>query len=225
MQRQHNLYAVFCYIQNHFDKSIDKLYSYVYNINEHVHLFKEVYVKQKDEMMRDILLNNARMIVDTCGVEKLNIRFIAEKSGVAVGTVYNYFSNKEELLLALTKEYWKEILFEMESAITLDFFYEQLNEMYDFLKKSMEQSARILMQSLKNSDIDGKRQMESMEQLLKKIIRQKMEQDKKIRIDIWDISFTKEQYAHFIMMNFVAHLRTKAPDLSFFIEIVKRTLY
>ncbi len=81
------------------------------------------------------------------------------------------------------------------------------------------------MQSLKNTHIDGKRQMESMEQSLEKIIRQQLEQDKKIRLDIWNISFTKEQYAHFIMMNFIAHLRTKAPDISFFIEIVKRTLY
>jgi AcrR family transcriptional regulator len=182
-------------------------------------------VKQKDETMRDILLTNARMITDTRGIDELSIRFIAKKSGVAVGTVYNYFSNKEELLLALTEKYWKEILLEMESVIILDSFYKQLKEMYDFLKKSMEHSGRILMQSLKNTHIDGKRQMESMEQSLEKIIRQQLEQDKKIRLDIWNISFTKEQYAHFIMMNFIAHLRTKAPDISFFIEIVKRTLY
>ena len=70
-------------------------------------------MKQKDETMRDILLTNARMITDTRGIDELSIRFIAKKSGVAVGTVYNYFSNKEELLLALTEKYWKEILLEM----------------------------------------------------------------------------------------------------------------
>ena len=89
-------------------------------------------MKQKDETMRDILLTNARMITDTRGIDELSIRFIAKKSGVAVGTVYNYFSNKEELLLALTEKYWKEILLEMESVIILDSFYKQLKEMYDF---------------------------------------------------------------------------------------------
>lgn len=186
---------------------------------------RRFYVRQKDETIRDILLNNARIIADTCGIQGLSMRFIAEKSSVAVGTVYNYFSNKEELLLALTEEYWKEILLNMESAITLDSFYEQLKEMYDYLKISMEHSTRILMQSLKNSHIDGKSKMASMEDLLEKIIRKQLEQDKKIRKDIWNISFTKTQYAHFIMMNFVWHLRAKAPDISFFVEIVKRTLY
>lgn len=32
------------------------------------------------------------------------------------------FSNKDEILLALTKEYWKQILLEMRTVITADSF-------------------------------------------------------------------------------------------------------
>jgi len=43
---------------------------------------------------------------------------LAGKAGVAAGTVYNYFSNKDEILLALTEEYWRQALLEMKTEIT-----------------------------------------------------------------------------------------------------------
>lgn len=54
---------------------------------------------------------------------------------------------------------------------------------------------------------------------------QRMEQDAKIRRDIWDETFTKEQFARFIMMNMTALLKTRAPDISFFVILIKRIIY
>ena len=77
--------------------------------------------------MRETLLNTARALAEEEGLQKLNIRSIAKKAGVASGTVYNYFSGKDEILLALTKEYWKQALLEMDDAIITDSFCEALN--------------------------------------------------------------------------------------------------
>lgn len=65
-------------------------------------------MRRKDDTLRDTLLDCARNIADTDGIEAINIRSIAGKAGVAAGTVYNYFSSKDEILLALTEEYWKQ---------------------------------------------------------------------------------------------------------------------
>ena len=67
-------------------------------------------MRRKDDTLRDTLLNLARNIADTQGIDAVNIRAIAQRAGIATGTMYNYFSNKEEILLALTEEYWKQTL-------------------------------------------------------------------------------------------------------------------
>ena len=67
-------------------------------------------MRKKDDTLRDTLLALARKIADEDGLDAINIRFLAKKAGVATGTVYNYFTNKDEILLALTEEYWRQAL-------------------------------------------------------------------------------------------------------------------
>ena len=84
------------------------------------------WMRKKDENLRSTLLDLSREIADTEGIGAINIRSIAQKAGVATGTVYNYFANKDEILLALTEEYWKQTLHDMEMKITADSFCEQI---------------------------------------------------------------------------------------------------
>ena len=48
-------------------------------------------MRRKDDTLRDTLLEYARELADSEGLEAVNIRSIAGKAGVAAGTVYNYF--------------------------------------------------------------------------------------------------------------------------------------
>jgi AcrR family transcriptional regulator len=56
--------------------------------------------KQKDRRRRDILDAAARLL-EAQGYEETSIEEIAERAEVGVGTVYNYFHSKAELLMAL----------------------------------------------------------------------------------------------------------------------------
>ena len=178
-------------------------------------------MRKKDDTLRSNLLNLARNIADEKGIDAINIRAIANKAGVATGTVYNYFSNKDEILLALTEEYWKQTLIEMKSRITADSFCEQLQEMFDFLRKQIDQSAGKLMSSLGNMEAASQERMLSMQSELASDLILYLEQDNKIREDIWNDTFTKKQFAQFIMMNIIMLLKMKTPDFEFFIKIIK----
>ncbi len=178
-------------------------------------------MRKKDDTLRSNLLNLARNIADEKGIDAINIRAIANKAGVATGTVYNYFSNKDEILLALTEEYWKQTLIEMKSRITADSFCEQLQEMFDFLRKQIDQSAGKLMSSLGNMEAAAQERMLSMQSELASDLILYLEQDNKIREDIWNDTFTKKQFAQFIMMNIIMLLKMKTPDFEFFIKIIK----
>ena len=178
-------------------------------------------MRKKDDTLRSNLLNLARNIADEKGIDAINIRAIANKAGVATGTVYNYFSNKDEILLALTEEYWKQTLIEMKRCITADSFCEQLQEMFDFLRKQIDQSAGKLMSSLGNMEAAAQERMLSMQSELASDLILYLEQDNKIREDIWNDAFTKKQFAQFIMMNMIMLLKMKTPDFEFFIKIIK----
>ena len=65
----------------------------------------------------------------------------------------------------------------------------------------------------------------TMQAELETALIQRMEQDTHIRKDIWDETFTQEHFARFIMMNMEMLLKSRADDIHFLIEIVKRTIY
>lgn len=182
-------------------------------------------MRRKDDTLRDTLLNLARNIADTEGIEAVNIRSIAKKAGIASGTVYNYFSNKDEILLALTEEYWKQTLLEMRTEITADSFCDQLQEIFSFLKERIDQSAGKLMNSLGNVQMAGQARMASIQAALEAALIQRVEQDANVCKDIWNETFTKEQFARFIMMNITMLLKARVPDITFFIIIIKRIIY
>ena len=154
-------------------------------------------------------------------------RTIAQKAGIATGTMYNYFSNKEELLLALTEEYWMQALPEINAAITADSFCEQLKELFVFLRDRIDQSAGSLMNSLGGLESLGQTRMASMQSMLEASLMQRMEQDTAIREDIWNAQFTRQQFTRFIMRNITTLLKANAPmtDLCFFLTIIEHTIY
>lgn len=181
-------------------------------------------MRRKDDTLRDTLLELARSIADREGIETINIRLLAQRAGVATGTVYNYFANKEEILLALTEEYWRQTLLEMDISITAICFCDQLQEIYTYLKEQLDHSAGKFMSSL-NSAAVGQARMKSMQSVLEKSLIARMERDPDILADRWTNNFTREQFARFIMRNMMLLLKADTSDFLFFLAIVKRTIY
>lgn len=182
-------------------------------------------MRRKDDTLRDTLLNIARSMADTEGIEAVNIRSIAKKAGIASGTVYNYFSNKDEILLALTEVYWNQALSEMRNEITAASFCEQLQEIFYFLQERIDKSAGKLMNSLGSLEVAGQAQMASAQSALEAVLIQLLEQDARVRGDVWNETFTREQFARFLMMNMTMLLRARATDLSFLVTVIKKIIY
>lgn len=181
-------------------------------------------MRKKDDSLRGALLDSARTIADTEGIEAVNMRSIAQRAGVATGTVYNYFSSKEDILLALTEEYWRKTLHEMRTAVTAASFCGQLEEIFFFLKERIDSSGSSLMNSLGEVKKAGQERMDSMQAVLAETLVRRMEQDPSVRDDIWNETFTMEQYSRFIVANMVMLLRTGPYEFHFLIEMVRRTL-
>ena len=62
------------------------------------------------ENLEHKLIAEARHQIETSGYGALTIRDLAKACGVGVGTVYNYFSSKEELVASHLLEDWKQCI-------------------------------------------------------------------------------------------------------------------
>jgi len=62
------------------------------------------------ENLQERLIKEARRQIDESGYSSMTIRSVAAGCGVGVGTVYNYFQSKDELLAAYMLEDWKKCI-------------------------------------------------------------------------------------------------------------------
>lgn len=182
-------------------------------------------MRKRDETRRENMLACARAIMANEGAEAINIRRIAKESGIATGTVYNYFSDKDDILLALTEEYWRSALMELHAAVECESFVTQVSETYRFLRIRITDSARALMASLQNVQPAGRARMGMMQAVLQGNIIKRIDMDKNTDSTIWTDQFTKGDFAAFVLSNLMQYLRADVEDIGFFLELLTRTLY
>ncbi|MDY3301166.1 MAG: helix-turn-helix domain-containing protein [Lachnospiraceae bacterium] len=60
------------------------------------------------ENIRESLVENAEKVLLEEGISAVTVRRISAESGIASGTVYHYFSSKEDILAAVFLKRWIE---------------------------------------------------------------------------------------------------------------------
>lgn len=184
-----------------------------------------VLLRKKDAELRKKLLSCAKRIECREGVGAISIRRLAAEANIAVGTVYNYFESKQEVLLALTEEYWRESLLQMHERVSAERFSEQLVEIIAFLRSKMNDCAEILMRNLHDDVETGRLRMASMQRVLRQALVDRLNRDTTIPQQVWTESFTREAFADFVFTNILSLLQQKEESGDIFLEIVSRTLY
>ena len=95
------------------------------------------------ENPKESILIFAKEIVLNTGIENLTMRSVSKKSGIAVGTIYNYFPTKQDLILELIENYWHEYLHSIEEVdksnddlfVKLEKIFNKLNFFVDTFKQ------------------------------------------------------------------------------------------
>ncbi|CAM4327090.1 TetR/AcrR family transcriptional regulator [Erysipelothrix inopinata] len=67
-------------------------------------------MKIKSSEVRDTILEKSKQILETGEFNSLTMRSVASECDIALGTIYRYFKNKDEILVELSKEYWHDAL-------------------------------------------------------------------------------------------------------------------
>lgn len=70
---------------------------------------------------REEIMRVSRKIVSEKGLPALNMRTLAKECGIALGTLYNYYSDKDELVVAAIESVWQDILEKVRWTAGSDF--------------------------------------------------------------------------------------------------------
>lgn len=186
-------------------------------------------MKELDRGYKEIILSKAKEIAETQGISKINIRSVARDSGVSIGTVYNYFPSKGDLLVAVIEDFWEEGFSNIDwKSFEHNDFYTNLEKIYHILYHYLYKFKENWLEQLsllkaQEKLIGIQKQNEYFVKICKRI-EDLMDRDNNFRQYPWTKDFSKENIAEFIFENMLIMLRKEVSDISLFIDILKKIM-
>lgn len=191
------------------------------NIVHYGGFFVNLTITSKEE-----ILKAGRKIAQEKGLSAINMRSVATKCNIALGTLYNYYSNKDELVLAVIESIWKDIFHIKEYKDDISFL-EFVVFILSCLKDSKEKypnffvSHSMIIQSRVKEDAKDK--MNNCFTHIKGMMLSVLENDKTIDSSCFSNSFSRDEFVSFVFSNILlAELNTF--DEQTLIEAVKRII-
>ena len=87
-----------------------------------------------------VILETANKILVAEGPSSLTMRNIAKGSNIALGTIYNYYSTKDDVILAMVNNFWDDTVETLKNSITCnDSFTDELKSIYRILLDKVSQ--------------------------------------------------------------------------------------
>ncbi|WP_373485846.1 TetR/AcrR family transcriptional regulator [Acetobacterium malicum] len=87
------------------------------------------------ENPKQLILSHAKEILYNQGYQKLSMRALSKACGIALGTIYNYYPNKKDLVFEMMTDYWQCYLDTVAEIIAADAdIYTKLNRVFNELE-------------------------------------------------------------------------------------------
>lgn len=175
---------------------------------------------------REQILEVGKTIVLQQGAQTLNIRAVASLCGISVGSVYNYFPSKTELLSAIIAEIWNDIFFASEPPSD---FLSYLAQLFQQMEKLGNRHPCFLgVHSISFTDIDREKGRQIMEDYFLKIrlsLKKVLAEDPLIPCEVFDENLTVDDVVDIVFSSLVSMLTDRNYNYRSFLELLKRTLH
>lgn len=174
---------------------------------------------------REEILEMTKAMVMESGIGSVSIRSVAERCGIAVGSVYNYFPSKRELMVAVIETVWRDI-FDLS-----EWGEEGLIPLVDRVLRSLEAGKErypnffglhYLTFGKEDSDF-ARPMMEQFLERLKRMFREAAEQDQTISKERWSEEFMPEDLSD-IILHLILSMFLRPLSRTSVVEMVKRVI-
>lgn len=180
------------------------------------------------ENPQQLILSKAKDILYKEGYQKLSMRNISKACNIALGTIYNYYPTKKELLVEMMVGFWHEYFYRIEGAANLDCtFHDKLHKIFNelsifiktfkeiWLKPKLYDNPDYIESGIEKENIYIERLIIFIENIL----------IKEINADQVQCKLDTYETAKFILMNFITIIQMPSFKYSSFEVILKELIY
>ncbi len=173
---------------------------------------------------KEAILEQAMEIAKQEGPGGISIRKLAAACGISIGSVYNYFADKEQLTDEVVAQFWSRILMDQEKVYRGGMGFTQfLEQYYHLLYGRLSRYDRGWLEEmyLRISDEEGHDMLSPIRLLLHKVL----SEDEKINGRIWNLELNEDTFCDYVVTNLMALLKAEESNCRFFIFLLEHLLY
>ena len=178
---------------------------------------------------KEAIMQVCRRIVAEKGMNALNMRLVADECGIALGTLYNYFADKDALVLAAVESIWRDIFHAGPPHETAPSFPGYVAALYGRIQKGAEAYPGFLtghsISIAASKRGEAKSVMEHTFAHMKAGMLEVLRADQSVRENTFTASFSQEKFADFVLDSMLVLLVQGQPDCAVLQEVICRAIY
>ena len=178
---------------------------------------------------RQDILNTARSLARDMSLSLIGIRQVADACDISVGTVYNYFPSKADLLAALTEDIWRTAFDgHLDDADNLG-FVDYVSWLFQRARSATSGFPSFLsrhplhFRSMEKKE--GRAVMENMFQYLKSSMRASLDRDKNAAITSLYTNINPDELVEFAFVNLYSLLASGSDNCDTLLKVLQLILY
>lgn len=178
------------------------------------------------------ILKVSRKIISEKGLSFLSMRAVAAECGISVGSVYNYFPSKTELIRLTVESVWKEIFRPLEEINQVGNFACFVQNIFGAISEGSEKYRSFFsMHSLSFASFASEDKAESRQLMERyfKFLKDKMlsalEADENVRENIFTDGFSAKEFTDHVFTLLIALLLEGRRDCISLIKMIENCIY
>ena len=205
--------------------NLDKAYTVFYN--EHCSVWRHGI--NKAATSKEEILEACKAIVAEKGLGALNMRAVAKRCDIALGSVYNYFGSKDELIIAAVESVWQSI-FGRESHYSPGIaFTDYIEAIFQKVQKGMVKYPDFFtahsMSFSENSKDDARKKMYGYFASVKEEMLTILQADTAVKQNLFSQDFTADDFTECILTNIIGLLILQRQSCKVLIAGIKKIIY
>lgn len=178
---------------------------------------------------KEAILKASQKLACETGVQSINIRSVAARCGVSVGSVYNYFPSKADLIAQTVKTVWEDIFHKASQTRPRTSFIDCVTWLFDTIQNgSAEYPSFFTLHSIRFAVEDKEKGRVVMNHYflhIKNSLLQTLLSDKSVKKNVFTDLFTQAAFVDFVFSNIISLSMQNAKNCDTLTEIIRRLIF
>lgn len=175
---------------------------------------------------KEEILEEAKKIIAQ-GSAQLSMRTLARQCGISVGSIYNYFPSREDLVVEVISQVWEDIFHPVMCGMERKNFLELVEDIQKSVQEGRECYPHFFEEhtGLAPNKEKGRSMMSEALCHMRRALCKALKEDQEICGKIWSDDFKEEDFADFVLEYMCKDIMRGEDKGRFLKELILRAVY